>query len=385
MKDEIRRTHMHPETQRTLVRTKRRSKKNEFADAVIESFTIEYGKVSQARIADLVGWASASRVNQVITSPSSLDTGTIQTLISPLKSKSNKRRIIQAWAIVVFGQDYTDTYFAGRIPDSPTKESLRVADRLLMEGRPVEAASVCLEIHQNSLDPDLKEAADTRHFYARIHAHEIGWAMLIAGSMIAEGKLSKRPRREAYGHLQSVRVLLELPTVDRAAIEERLAIAQSLLAISPDKNLPVEGQANELDCFELRCRMILRLAELDHQVPLAEITEMRDILLKASKLKLKDPWDFWIPLLAARASLLLGERVLATDLLERARKLDAGKVYHADPEIGLVHADIICSSGKRAELYEYLREQSWRCYERGDSLNRLKFEQRIAQYFKDMT
>lgn len=383
MKDEVRLTHMDPDTQRTLARTKAPPEKNQFADAVLESFTVEFGKVTQAQIARLVGWKDGSRLHQVISSPHSLDTGTIRTLINPLQSKENRSKVVKAWVVEAFGQDYTDTYYAGRVPDEPTKESLNLVHKLMIEGRIIEAASVCLEIYQNSTDESLKEAATTRHFYTRLHANEIGFAMMIARSMIYKAKESKSPGREAYGHLQTLRVYLELPWLDRENAEARLERAHQLINIS-DQGAPIEGHGSEMDYYELKTRLALRSAELESNVPVSEIRELRDSLVTVSGIKMKNAWDFWIPLLAAKASIMLGDRVLAADLLEKARSLGSNEVYHADPEIGLVHAEIIRSTGNMPELYEYLNEQSWRCYQRGDALNRLKFEQKLAACFESI-
>ena len=373
---------MNPETQETLARTKAPAEKNEFADAVFESFRTEFGKVTQARIAKIVGWKDGSRVHQVISAPKSLDTGTIQTLIAPLKSKANKRRVIHAWAVVVFGQDYTDTYYSGRIPDAPTATSLDLVHSLMKEGRLLEASSVCLEIYQNATDHKLKEAAETRHFYARLHSNEVGWAMLVARNIVTTAKQSKDTAREAYGQLQTVRVLLELPNFDLPDALARLEKAQQLI-YSANLHSTVKGHDVQMDYLEVKSRVTLRGAEIQSQFPELEVRELRETLVEAASIKTKNAWNFWIPLLAARASFMLGDRVKATDLLERARKQGATDVYHADPEIGLLYADILQSSGNRRELYEYLTEQSSRCFQRGDILNRLKFEQRIADHFKD--
>lgn len=348
-----------------------------FERVVKEAYLLEFDCIQNQDIADVLG-VDKSRISQIFSDPSKLKPETIQNLLDPIRSKENKRRIVEAWMRECFGKDILRQTGDPLVGKKITENTIRRVDRQIRESRLTLAAKTATEAAQRTDDPVMRERLLDRAFFARQRLDQPGQAMRIAriitGDAIDRGDL----RRAATGYCFAGRVMRGMADAKERETIHLLDRAEALLAMS-------EPLAKPAPPYVMVTYEVLEVERINVLVTLME----RDLIIRddglVEKLKARIEVRFKavktyqqksrLAQLLARMYLLLDEAFLAEELLEQSFKSGEIKNLNAYEVSGLINARIIAKRKSAEASSEYLDRVIENCTESLDLYHR-----RLAEY-----
>lgn len=140
-----------------LARPKQKAKKSQtkrkgpFQRAVEEAYRLEYGCTTNVAISKVVG-KSTGRISQTFKDSGSIELETLDWVLAPLKSVTNKQNIVLAWTYSRYGftdRVEVDDEMAGRSITEETMNSIRTLYRANQFTRAVRLANRVLELSTN--------------------------------------------------------------------------------------------------------------------------------------------------------------------------------------------------------------------------------------------
>lgn len=327
-----------------------------FERVVKEVYLLEYDCVHNQDIADVLG-LDKSRPTQIFSSPSTLKPETIQNLLDPLRSKENKRRIVEAWMRECFGKDVLHQSDDPLVGKKITEKTIRRVDRQIRESRLTLAAKTSIEAAQRTDDPVMRERMLDRAFHTLQRLDQPGQAMRIA-RIIAEGATKRGDlRRAATGYFFAGRVMRGMADAKERETIHLFDRAEALLAIS--EPLPKPTPLYVLVTYEVleveRINVLITLMERNQIIRDDELVEKLKVRVEARLNAVKSFQEkFRLAQLIARMYLLLDDGFSAEELLEKSFESGEIKNLNAFEASGVVHARIIANRVSAEASAEYL-------------------------------
>ena len=360
-----------------LVRAQPKVSPHSFEQAVREAYLLEYDCSDNKQMAAVRG-GNKSRFTQIFgADPTTIQPKTIQTLLDPLKSRSNRRRIVQAWIMECFGEDIDQPLKSPFVGARSSEKTLRRIDRQIRQARLSSAAATALEAAGKTDDLALREQFLDRALFARQRLDEPGQAMRVA-RLIAELAARRGDRaRLAAAHYYRARILLGLDSSRPEEIEEILEAAESLInEQGPESKAELPyAVANSAMLERLRLAAVLTFMERG-LTPIYEpqlLAMLRDVLERTNR---KTPYQdrFRSHAVAARIYLLLGDTFQAQEHVDKAFKSGEIKNLQAYEMCALLQGRILRELEPPEKVSDYLQEVSVNC---GASLDR--YHKRLAE------
>lgn len=361
-----------------LVRAQPKVSPHSFEQAVREAYLLEHDCSDNKQMAVVRG-GNKSRFTQIFgADPTTIQPKTIQTLLDPLKSRSNRRRIVRAWILECFGEDIDTLLRSPFVGTRSSEKTLRRVDRQIRQARLSSAAATALEAAGKTDDLALREQFLDRALFARQRLDEPGQAMRVA-RIIAELAERRGDRaRLAAAHYYRARILLGLDSSEPEEIERILDVAGSLIR-EPEQPTAIDLPYAVANWEMLnRLRLAATLTFIERGVTPFDRAELHAMLEEVlARLKMKPPYQerFRNHQLAARINLLLGETFQAQEHVDKAFKSGEVKNLQAYEMCALLQGRILRELERPEKVSDYLQEVSVNC---GTSFDR--YHKRLAEY-----
>lgn len=365
-----------------LVRAQPKVSPHSFEQAVREAYLLEYDCSDNKQMAAVRG-GDKSRFTQIFGADIlTLQPKTIQTLLDPLKSRSNRRRIVKAWIMQCFGEDIDQPLRSPFVGTRSSEKTLRRIDRQIRQARLSSAAATALEAAEKTDDLILREQFLDRALFARQRLDEPGQAMRVA-RIIAELAARRGDRaRLAAAHYYRARILLGLDSSEPEEIERILDVAGSL--INEPGPVAIAELPYAVATWEMlhRLRLAARLTFMERgKIPFdrAELHAMLEDVL--ARLKKKPPYQerFRNHLVAARINLLLGDTFQAQEHVDKAFKSGEVKNLQAYEMCSLLQGRILRELEPAEKVSDYLQEVSINCRASLDRYHKRMAENDLAR------
>jgi hypothetical protein len=342
----------------------------EFRQLVREAFALQYGTTKDYHIAAIIE-RDKSRVAQIFRRPEKAESVSIHHLISFLKSREHRRRIVEAWSVAYFALAAEGS--TGYLGTVATERTRRRIDRLIREGQLSLAARVSLEAIKKAEDEALREEFLDRAYFLFQRLDQPGQAMRIARLVATRARSSGDGAREGAALMMRCRILMGLADTKPEEVLPVLARAKDLLEVcTASDRLTLLGRLHDQ-------QDACHLAFFERGVVPVDEEHVKQILARAEA-KMKRAQSYQArsrhALLAARCHLLLGERFQAEELLEASFKSGDIKNLNAYEISGLFMGHILKASDAPLERQEqYLSEVIANCQGSSD-----RYHLRVAEW-----
>jgi len=344
---------------------------------VREVFLLEHGCVTDLQISEVIDF-DKTRLSQIFTETDTTEARSIDRLLEPLSSLTNKRRIIRAWSRGRFGVDPGGVPRAPEISGPVTEKTLRRIDRQIREMR----LSVAVETTSDALrkcdDLILKEQLFDRAFMLRQRLDRVGSAVTVARAIALRAKERQELPRLAMAHLLRIRALLGLADARPEEIEPIFRDVSELIASLPPAASPLPpyltADAGKLASLRLNARISFAERGVE-TIERSELQEVLAVCIARAKGRVKKQTRFGMLQLAARIYLLLGETTPALELLEQSFEKGGEKQVHRFEMTGLLYGRILRATEGARPALSYLRGVRATCATSSDH-----YHERLADY-----
>mgnify|MGYP000844100310 CR=1 FL=1 len=348
-----------------------------FVRVVKEVYLLEFDCSQNQDIADVLG-VDKSRISQIFGDPGKLKPETIQNLIDPLRSKDNKRRIVESWMRDCFGREILESKGDPLVGKKVTEKTIRRVDRQIRESRLILAARTAEEAATRSEEVTMRERLLDRAFFARQRLDQPGQAMRIS-RLITEGALARGDlHRAAGGFCFAGRALRGMADSRERETIHLFDQAEALLALEPSPQtaktpyfLPTLAIL-EIERINVQLTVHERVQVIKPEATLRAFQEVVTARLKEAR---SYQQQSRLAQLLARLHLALGEAFLAEELLEKSFKSGELKNLHAYESAGVINARIKAVRESSEAGADYLNAVIENCELAQDSYHR-----RIAEY-----
>ncbi len=348
-----------------------------FERVVKEVYLLEFDCNHNQDIADVLG-LDKSRPSQIFGNPSILKPETIQNLLDPLRSKENKRRIVEAWMRECFGKDILQRSGDPLVGKKITEKTIRRIDRQIRESRLTLAAKTSIEAAQRTDDPVMRERLLDRAFHTLQRLDQPGQAMRIARIIAESATKLGDLRRAATGFYFAGRVMRGMADAKERETIHLLDRAEALLAMSEPLAKPAPPYVMvTYEVLEVeRINVIITLMERNQIIRddglIAKLKARIEVRAKSVKAY---PEKFRLNQLLARMYLLLDDGFSAEELLEQSFKSGEIKNLNAYEVSGVINARIIANRVSAEASAAYLDRVIENCAE-----SLAFYHRRIAEY-----
>ena len=346
-----------------------------FASIVREAYLLEHDCVQDQEIAEMV-MVVKSRVAQVLNHPEEIESKALDKFLQPLKSKSHRRRVFEAWALARFGFDLREKRSALRLGDTVTEKTIRRIDRQVREQRLDVAAETAKEALSKTDDWLLREKLLDRAYFARQRLDQSGHAMKIA-RLIAEGAKERNDLpRLAAAHLFRIRILMGMTDTKPEELDPLIEQARERTASLPPaaSNAPyVMGDARMLHSLYIASRLTFME---QGKLPVDEkfLRSALQASLKEAAEKVAYQRKHRALQRAVRCHLLLGDTFQAQELLDQSFAAGGLKNLNTFEMCGILKARLLVKVESVEAASDYLEQVSEYSYHSGD-----RYHERLAE------
>ena len=345
-----------------LVGTQLEIKPDSFSEVVKEAFLLEHGTKQNQEIAEVLG-VHKSRVTQLFSSPQSLKPETIQHLISHLKKKEHRKRIVRAWVKDCFGEDISDLKIGPLTGEHTTDKTVKRIDRMVRQSRLRLAAFTAEEAYRKANDPVIQEKLLDRAQFVYQRLDEPGHAMTVVRTIAVRARRDGDNYRLIAAHLLRARILSGLSDVRPEEIEVIFSIVRDLFEQVGAKSLPrsqyLLGNRRMLLGLERGTKILFMergIAPIDADYLRNTLSTLAQETRSSSQRQRFSSYQ-----LAARIHVLLGEFFQAEEALEKSFSSGELKNLNTYEMSGQIQGKILMAKGNTEEAIKYLRGVTVNC------------------------
>lgn len=346
-----------------------------FVQAVKEAFLLEHQCLQNQDIAEVLG-VDKSRVSQIFKAPKNLKAQTVLDLVSHLKRREHRWRIIRAWNQECFGLDVADRRRGLLTRGVVTEATLRRVDRFIRTNNLTRALQLSLEAKKHSIDRVQQEELLDRLFFLYQRLDAPGAAMKVAHEIAERAKAAGEGRRLAQGHAHRIRILVSLPDCRIHDVTPIFDAVDRLLQANPpqpsDASQYLLARPSGIAFLRIGCNLTLAergMIDLDESWFKENLTELLALLKKRGKHQ--ETAHF----LVARIYGMLGDLFAAKEHIDFAYKVNEVNRVHNLETSGLLQGRILAREGNIVEACQYLDTMSGVC-----SSNQDYYHRRLIQF-----
>ncbi len=364
-----------------LVGTQLETNPSSFVQVVKEAFLLEHDCVHNQDIAEVLG-VDKSRITQLFANPKTLKPESIQSLLSHLKKKEHRKRIVRAWTMECFGEDISDPKVGQLTGDKITHKTITRIDRMVRQSRLKLAALTAQEAYLKTDDEELAERLLDRAYWARQRLDEPGHAMLLVRVMAHRAEKRGATFRLIAAHLCRVRILAGLTDCKPEELEPIFQTVGDLLeqvkGTTPAKKPYMMG-STQIYRTLLRNSRILFMERGTLETDPEFLKEALRSVLKETKPSIPQSHRFGAWQTAARIYLLLGEFFQAQEALEKSFESGEVKNLQVYEMSGLIKGRVLMKTNTPQEAAKYLRKVSLQCRKTTDLYHLRLVEYELAR------
>lgn len=369
-----------------LVGTQLETNPGSFVQVVKEAFLLEHDCIHNQDIAEVLG-VDKSRVSQLFAAPTKLKAESIQHLLSHLKKREHRKRIVRAWMQECFGENVADRRVGALTGEVISDKTIRRVDVMVRQSRLKLAALTAHEAFRKTEDVELAERLLDRAYWARQRLDEPGQAMVIIRLMAKRASERNDIYRLLAAHQCRARILAGLADCSPEELAQVFEAMDNLFEqVRGTKPPKVPYMLGSLRTFASLRRNSHILFMERGVIPVDS-----EFLVSALKETLKEtvpsfPMTFrfsaWQA--AARIHLLLGEFFQAEEALEKSFNSGEVKNLQVYEMSGLIHGRILMKKGKMQEASKYLRGVGINCRKTTDLYHSRLVEYDLARIENDL-
>ncbi|MBS1701416.1 MAG: hypothetical protein JST12_07135 [Armatimonadetes bacterium] len=351
-----------------------------FSEVVKEAFLLEHGTRQNQDIAKVLG-VDKSRVTQLFSAPQKLKPESIEHLISHLKKKEHRKRIVRAWVKECFGEDISDLKIGPLTGEQITDKTVKRIDRMVRQSRLRLAAFMAEEAYRKTDDRVLQEKLLDRAQFAYQRLDEPGHAMTVVRTIAFRARRDGDTYRLIAAHLLRARILSGIFSVRPEEIEAIFSDVRDLLeqvgAKPPPRSPYLLGSQRMLLGLE-RGTKVLFMERGTGPIDTDYLrTTLHSLAQETSSSSQRQRFSSYQ--LAARIHILLGEYFQAEEALEKSFESGELKNLNTYEMSGLVHGMILAAKGSTDEAIKYLRGVSATCRKSADHYHLRLVEAQVAR------